>query len=260
MNTALVPLETAPADVPLDNLTHEQFARRYAEHGNATRAYRECFSVAASTSAATVTTNGYQLVHQPEVAARVRALLAIAAETTLISTRARLVTLQRIVESDPTSVVSISGNCCRHCHGVGHGYQWRNAIELCRAIDAYGASINTPKPLPMPDGSGGYGFRGDLKPHPECPKCFGDGLVRVRITPTDELSPTDRAAIKSIRQKGNGEIEVHFHDKMQAADMLNKVAGVYVDRSINANVNVDLTPASRDEAMALLAKLAPVQP
>src|SRR5258708_31443421 len=100
----------------LANVTHEQFARALAEHGNATRAYRECFNVAASTASSSVNRTAYNLAHRPDVAARVRALTALAAETTLISTPSRLVALQRIVEADPTQVASIRGLCCRHCH------------------------------------------------------------------------------------------------------------------------------------------------
>lgn len=232
----------------LANVTHEQFARALAEHGNATRAYRECFNVATSTASSSVNRTAYNLAHRPDVAARVRALTALAAETTLISTRSRMVALQRIVEADPTEVASIRGLCCRHCHGKDYGYQWRNAAEFARALDKYGASLKGPKPLPMPDASGGFGFVGTHAPNRECPHCMGDGITRVSLTPSDELSPGARALIKSIRQKADGSIEVQLHDKLTASDQLNRMAGVYVEKSVH--LNIDIKPLSPDMSHA----------
>src|SRR5687768_10412773 len=85
----------------------EAFALRFAEHGNATRAYREAFEVGATMTAATVRQRAYELVHTPAVATRIRDVLAVAAEGTTVSARARMVRLQDIVEADPSELVRV---------------------------------------------------------------------------------------------------------------------------------------------------------
>jgi hypothetical protein len=91
------------------------FAQLYAAHGNAAKAYREAFDVSPGTKYGTVRQRGYELAHAPAVAARVRALLATAAEGTTISARARMVRLQEIVEANPDELVSVIAEPCKDC-------------------------------------------------------------------------------------------------------------------------------------------------
>ena len=200
-----------------------------------------------------------KLAHLPAVEHRVRALTAAAAQNTLVDTRSRMVALQRVVEADPTEIVSIIGNACRHCHGIDHEFHWRDANELCRALDRHLASLATPDPLPRPSAHGGFGYRGDVPPHDDCPQCLGDGVTHVRLTPSDELSPNARALLKGIRAKPDGTIEVSFHDKLAASDQLNRMAGVYVEKRVN--LNVDVSPLAPDMSQAdMLALIDSVRP
>ncbi|MEO8019726.1 MAG: terminase small subunit [Pseudomonadota bacterium] len=233
----------------------ENFAQRFAAHGNASKAYREAFDCSGSTRPSTIAQRAYELVHSPGVASRVRELVAVAAEGTTIDTRSRMVRLQDIVEADPGELVRTVNEACRYCHGVNHLYQW-TVDEFCAACDD---AERTGKPLPTCEG--GLGFTPHAEPHEECGHCHGDGVTRVVITPTEKLSPSARRLLKSIRQKATGEIVLTLHDQLAAADMLNKMAGVYVDRSVSLNVNANL-PAPKDltpeQALAYLDRLKPL--
>jgi hypothetical protein len=97
-------------------------------------------------------------------------------------------------------------------------------------------------------------------PQQDCPSCRGHGGSRVIVTPTDQLSPAARRLLKGVRQKANGEIEVRLHCQLTAADMLNKMQGVYVDRSVSINANVNVPPPkdwTPEDRLAFLNSLKP---
>jgi hypothetical protein len=219
----------------------EAFANRFAEHGNATRAYREAFEVGSTMTPATVRQRAYELVHTPAVAARVREILAVAAEGTTISARARMVRLQDIVEADPSELVRVVVEPCESC--------WADDMALAAAMERALAAHTT---LDMES------------PQHDCRSCRGHGVSRVIVTPTDQLSPAARRLLKSVRQKASGEIEVRTHDQLTAADMLNKMQGVYVDRSVSITARVDVPSSLKDitpeQALAFLERLKPTRP
>lgn len=237
-------------------LKQENFAQRFAAHGNAAKAYREAFECSPSTRPATIAQRAYELVHRPEVASRVRELVAIAAEGTTIDARSRMVQLQHIVEADPGELVRTVADACRYCHGEAHQHQWIDAAEFCTACEE---ASQLGKPTPSCDG--GFGYTPHAEPHETCPRCHGDGVLRVVVTPTDQLSPAARRLMKGIRQKATGEVVITLHDQLAAADMLNKMQGVYVDRSVSLNLNAtvptpkDMTP---EQALAYLDRLKPL--
>lgn len=243
----------------------EAFAQRYTAHGNAARAYREAFDCSPTMKPATARQRGYELAHEPAVAARIRELYEQAAKDTTISARARMVRLQEITEADPGEVVRTVAESCRLCHGISHQHQWRDELEYAMAVaqavnENAGLQANDPMRKPLPNDLGGYGFSPHNEPHPDCPQCHGYGLPRVVITPTDQLSPSARRLVKAVRQKPDGSIEVMMHDALAASDQLNKMQGVYVDRSvsINANLNVPaLKDMTQEQALDFLDSLKP---
>jgi Terminase small subunit len=211
----------------------ESFAQLYAAYGNAVRAYREAFDCAPDIRYGTLRQKAYELAHEPAVAGRVREILAQAAEGTKISTRARMIRLQEIVEASPDEIVSIVAERCPHC--------WLDPLALAAVLD---------RGL-VPDTSAAQG---------DCASCKGHGVRRVVITPTDDLSPSARKLLKSVRQKADGSIEVRLHDQLAASDQLNKMQGVYVDKSvsINANINVPVPQSvTASDALAFLKSLTP---
>lgn len=210
----------------------ESFAQAYAAHGNATRAYRESFECAAM-KPAVVRQRAYELAHDPAVAARIRELYAQAAEGTTISARARMVRLQEICEADPGEIARVVTEPCREC--------WADDLVLAAALD---------RGL-IPDTDA---------PREDCPACHAHGLQRVIVTPTDQLSPSARRLLKGVRQKADGAIEVQMHDQLAASDQLNRMAGVYVDKSVSINANVNIPVPDKvtaADALAFLKSLTP---
>ena len=258
----LVPDDYTPSQLPALRPKAETFAQRYVAHGNAARAYRESYDVSPSMKPATVRQRGYELAHEPAVAARIRELYDQAAQGTTISARARMVRLQEITEADPGEVVRVVAESCRHCHGVFHQYQWTDelafAMELAKAIDD-NAQFPGELQKPLPTDAGGYGFDPHREPHESCPQCHGYGVQRVVVTPTDKLSPSARRLMKGVRAKPDGTIEVQMHDAIAASDQLNRMQGAYVDRSVSVTVNA--TPAlkdmTREQQLEFLQSLAP---
>jgi phage terminase small subunit len=233
----------------------ETFAQAYAGHGNAARAYREAFDCDPTMKQATVRSRAYELVHTPRVAARVRQLYDEAAKDTTISARARMVRLQEITEADPGELVRTVVECCRNCHGINHQHQWRDDADYAQAADQAIADG-----LSIPSMAGGFGFDPHQPPHDDCPQCHGYGVPRVVVTATDQLSPSARRLLKAVRQKPDGTIEVQMHDQLAASDQLNKMQGVYVDRSVSINANVNVPPPkdwTHEDRLAFLNSLQP---
>jgi len=236
MTDALVALDSAKADA---------FALDFAVHGNAARAYRAAYDCAGMQSNH-VKQRAYELRWRADVAARVRALQAEAASKAVIDITARMQWLDDIVNADPNDIVQHVRVNCRHCHGVGFAYQWRDACELARALDDHLRSLGTPKPLRMPaTASGGYGYSPNAEPNADCPHCAGDGIGRTIIADTSKLSGPARRLLKGVRQKANGDLEVLMHDQLAAADQLNKMQAVYVTKSISATYEI---PAASKQA------------
>jgi phage terminase small subunit len=261
METSLAAIDDAsmPAPVALSP-KREAFAQHYAANGNATAAFRAAFD-AAGLKTRSVRELGYRTAHEPAVRARVRELLAAAAEGATISARARMVRLQLITEADPGELVRVVSECCRHCHGVGHAFQWVDLSEYLAALDAAEAKnearlAERKKPRALPGDQGGYGFEPNAEPAEDCPRCFGRGTQRVVVTDTDRLSASARALLKGVRMKSTGELEVLFHDQLSASDQLNRMQGAYIERSESRTLNVHTTlPAPADMSPQALLEL-----
>jgi phage terminase small subunit len=238
----------------------EAFAQHYAANGNATAAFRAAFD-AVGLKTRSVRELGYRTAHEPAVRARVRELLAAAAEGATISARARMVRLQLITEADPGELVRVVSECCRHCHGHRHGFQWVDLGEYLAALDAAEAKnearrAERKRPRPLPSDEGGYGFEPNAEPAEDCPRCYGRGTQRVVVTDTDRLSASARALLKGVRQKSTGEVEVLFHDQLTASDQLNRMQGAYIERSESKNLHIHASvPAPSDMSPQALLEL-----
>ncbi len=83
-------------------------------------------------------------------------------------------------------------------------------------------------------------------PRRDCEHCSGDGISRVVLTPTAELSAGARAMFKSVRQNAKGEIVVETHDRIAAINALNAMQpnALAATRSVSWAINA-LIPAAR---------------
>jgi hypothetical protein len=237
-----VPASAGTAPVTIDvaalpNSRHELFAQHVAAGHSLADSYRNAGY--SDVLPAAVWAHASRLAASHAVQARIRALREAGAERAVISISSRMQWLNDVVHADPSELSRVVACPCSAC--------WDD-MALAVAVQRYVASTGTPAPLPPPD---------TTAPRADCPK---GPHQRVEIVPTAELSGPARAAFRGARMKSDGSIEVLMEDRAQCVDLLNKMQGVYVSRTLNANVSVtvpvpdNITPA---DALAFLKTLAP---
>lgn len=228
----------ATAEPPvLRALTRRQ--ESYARALSTGMSYAEAFR-SAGLLASTVGSMSQQigsLNRNPAVRARVAELKAKFDDQLINSQIERMTMLRNIVVADPEELSKIVTDPCGNC--------WTDDT-IAKAYAAHFSAVEEfdDRP-PLPDQG---------KPRRDCPHCGGAGLSRVVLTPTDELSPEARALFRGAKQNDKGVIEILTHDKMVAADMLNRMQGVYINKSLNLNANVNVQ-AARDVAPEDAARL-----
>jgi phage terminase small subunit len=240
-----------PATIEADELSpaEEHFVARYVAHESAVKAFSEAFPERVGKSRHATRQRGYELVHAPRIAARIAQLRAVAADRALTSTDRLIQELEDIVAADPNELASLSVAACRHCHGVGHQYQWVDEDEWAIAA---AAALDRGKAIPSQ--AGGVGFNANLSPSDECPKCSGSGAPMVRFTDTDKLSPQARRLFKGVELRPDGSVRVMMHDQLEARKELHRLRGMLVDRSVSINANVAVSqPSDLATPDALLA-------
>jgi phage terminase small subunit len=235
----------------------EAFAIAYVEHGNAAHAYRTVYDVGADTLPSTVHRTAHELVRHPRVRVRIHELRNAIAERFEISAAALRMRQFEIATAPALQHVRVFN--CRHCHGIDHGYQWRDASELAKAVDAHLKSVNSPKPTPLPDPRGGYGFDAFAKPSPDCDKCMGAGVSVLYTVDTTELSGAALAAYKGATVDRNGNVVIEQHDQQAAAFELHAmVPGALApkqteSRSVSLHVE-PLKDMSPDDVLAFMTR------
>jgi hypothetical protein len=171
------------------------------------------------------------------VRARINELRPSADAVVVSHMNERMAWLKLIVEADAEELTRVVTNPCDLC--------WPD-VEIAKQ---YAAHFAPPS---------GFGDRPGLpdtkRPRSNCVHCRGDGISRVVLTPTAELSPGARALFKGATQNEKGVIEIKTHDQMAASEMLNKMQSVYLTRSLSLTANVSV-PAAKDvtgeQALAL---------
>lgn len=130
-----------------------------------------------------------------------------------------------IATADPAELVTHIRTGCRHCHGEGFGYQWKEH-EFEAAINRH--EIN-PKDHAFPDWAGGMGFTTNADPNPDCPYCDGKGHEEVHPTDFRDLSEAGRALYKGIKLTKLG-YEIQMHDQQAARVFYAQLCGYQIDR------------------------------
>jgi hypothetical protein len=234
-NTTAVALPSAaPHTRPLTG-RQERYARCVAAGMSYAEAFRQGGLVASTVGSQSQQIS--DLNRNPGVRARVRELRA-AVDAEIVSTLTeRMAWLRLIINADPEELSRVVVDPCDHC--------WSTAL----VAEAWAAHFD-PSPFaeerpPQPN---------TTKPRAGCTHCKGRGYQRVELTPTDELSPEGRALFKGASQDKDGVITISTQSKSEAAEMLNKLQGAYVSRSMNFNATVNMSTA-REMNPADLASL-----
>lgn len=152
--------------------------------------------------------------------------------------------------ADPNELVEHRRDACRHCHGINHKYQFtpvgleKRQEEWERAVREAVAQEQEP---PAWDELGGIGFDPRKEPHADCPECFGEGVPRVVMKDTRNLSPAAKALYAGAKHGKDG-IEILTHSQEKARDVLLKILKLYDDK---AEVILGVVPTERlDELYA----------
>jgi len=133
-----------------------------------------------------------------------------------------------IATADPNELIEYKRINCRHCHGEGFGYQWKEhefeaAVAQAERPDSKG------KTRDLPDIAGGFGFTVNLDPHPDCPHCDGNGEERIFPKDTRDLSEAAKALYKGVKMTKNG-LEILMHDQDAARRFYAELCGYKIDR------------------------------
>lgn len=249
----------------------EKFAQCVADGMTAADAYRTAFTVK-TMSNRTLWTKASEIYNLEQVSARIDALRKLRDQGTeklfsITKAAAAAMVLEdavRVVQADPSDLITHRRLNCRYCHGTNHAYRWRDEEEFWAVTaDAAEAQDMWDKTEPdrrrgkrpkLPTDDGGYGFRNIAPSMPGCPNCEGEGIADVHVADVRTLSGAARTLYNGVKVKKDGSIEVLMRSKDAARDLLGKYAGVVVDQVKHSGV-VGLTPIPlSDEVRAAVLK------
>jgi phage terminase small subunit len=185
----------------LEPLTDKQeaFSRALVECGNMSLAYRRAYSVGVMTKSATVWKAAQLVAAHPSVRARVHELQEAAAAHVVFSKQRLVEFLWTRICADRSQIIRQVVRCCRHCHGIGHLFQWKDELEYATACAKAVAERAT-----MPNCDGGFGFDPHLPPVDSCNvgPCLGDGVTSTVIADTMTLQGGAAAIYEGVDRFG----------------------------------------------------------
>ncbi|HDR2863400.1 TPA: terminase small subunit [Enterobacter asburiae] len=159
---------------------------------------------------------GRQLITNPNVAQAIAQQQKASIVRTLGSADEVLAQMWQLATFDANQLSQYRRGACRYCWGFGHHYQWRDAVEFEEAL----AKNEGKEGAKQPEDPGGYGYDHNREPHPECPRCNGDGIGQPYFADTRKLSPDAALAYSGVKLGKNGvEITAISRERMYEAVM-----------------------------------------
>lgn len=180
-------------------------------------------------------TRGSELASRPHVAARIRELRALAAQSAMVEVVDIMREWLDIARADPNELISYQRRCCRHCWGKGGAYQWKNEAEFAEAMaDALDHNARRKErkqtERELPSRAGGFGFNHTRQPVVNCPACFGEGVPHVHVADTTKLSGPAAKLYAGVKVGKNGQVEVLMRDQDAALANLAKAMGMFAGK------------------------------
>lgn len=229
------------AKSPLSCLTKRQrgFVTDFLVSGNAKESYRRNYDCTKMKDAS-VATAASVCLKGAKVAAAIEFLKKDTLEKLEMTVHDVMQHWVDIATADPNELVSYQRRCCRHCWGRGHQYQWADrgefAYALAGAMDANANRKRNQAVRELPSDAGGYGFNFTMRPHPECPKCRGEGVGDTYVHDTTKLSRQARRLYAGVKQTPNG-IQVLMNSQTDALANIAKAMGMFTDKLQLTGVN-----------------------
>ena len=227
-----------PYKVPDSTLPYlqERFVQEMVMQGHPGKAYIAAFGAGASSDPARA---GRALLRQPAVMARLHVHQHAVAAMSVKSTDTLVRELEELVDADVNELISVQHGACRYCHGVGNLYLWRDMTEYEQAVND---AILRGKPTPQLQG--GVGYRFDAGPNPACTQCEGQGIKRVMLNNTDDVSPGARRLFKGVECHPDGSVKkLLLADQFAARQELHRIRGMHIDRQVSVSVTGNLPNA-----------------
>lgn len=189
---------------------------------------------------------GSQLLKKSYIAAAVAERQADLAARAEITVEAILRRWWDIANADVNELVEVRRECCRHCYGIDHQYQWTQA-EYAKAVER---SIELGKP--SPESSGGFGYDPTKPPVDDCPECRGLGVERAHIHDTRQLKGSARKLYAGIQKTKDG-FKVLTRDQDAALTNIARYLGMFEEKPKD---NAGAIPLA--DALKALAEKLPV--
>lgn len=217
----LAPLPTVHDAIPGTPLTVEEelFAIRRVELRNASAAYRAVYDCT-GLAPYNIHDRARVLSGRADIAARIQEHRAVIEAQAVAKVIDLLRDWDDIATADPNEIVSVRVYNCRHCHGDGYAYRWRDEAEMAAAYAADPEAAAS-----LPDCAGGFGWRRTDLPNPDCPRCEGKGVECVEVYDTTMLGPKAAKLYKGAKVTKEGRIEVLLHDQAEARVNIARVLG-----------------------------------
>jgi phage terminase small subunit len=253
------PVVVAGTVAKRDGLTQRQdaFCRLFIQTGVAVDAYEAAYDTEGG-NRATARVNAYRLLKNPKVQQRIRELQDAAADRSLRSTTALIQELQEAVDADINELVRLDVGCCRHCHGIGGKYQFKDGDEWALA---FATALDSKGVIPVPSDAGGYGFDPHREVNPSCGECLGAGVPRVIFSSTADVSRGARRLLRGVELHADGSVKrLLLHDQSALRIELHKLRGLHVDRSISIAASVNVPPPkdwTTEDALQFLESIRP---
>ena len=231
----------------------EVFCREYlALNFNGTKAYQAAYPDSSVTAAAD---SAYKLLRKPEIQALLAELIKARMERLDITTDDVLSFLWQTVTADANELIEVRRECCRHCYGTDFKHQYTQA-EWAAAVtqhnqtrDALPDSLKAETPE-EPDPQGGTGFIRVMPPMPPCPECFGEGVERVVIKDTRDLSPAARQLYAGAKVT-NGGLEIKTHSRDRSLELIGRHLAMFTDKHAHTSPDGSMSPPTTIDATKL---------
>lgn len=196
-----------------DGLTAQQrlFVAEYLKDSNATQA-----AIRSGYSKKTAQEQSSRLLSNVKVAQVIAQQQKASIARTLGSADEVLAQMWQLATFDANQLSQYRRGACRYCWGVGHHYQWRDAVEFDEAL----AKVEDKEGAKQPEDPGGYGYDHNREPNPECPRCNGDGVGQPYFADTRKLPSGAALAYSGVKLGKNGvEITAISRERMYEAVM-----------------------------------------
>lgn len=207
----------------------KEFAIRFMEMGNQDAAYKAVYHnkiAKQNLSENAIKIGAAKMLKNPDVVAFIQEVRGELAGTALVDIQQLIIDLAQVATADVNEICQVRRECCRHCWGDGHDYQW-SEYEYEKVMAEHEKKSASDPSLPLPDTSGGFGWHPHRDPNADCPVCFGDGVVNTWVADSRTLSPGARKLYNGFKYDKNGNLEILMKSQEEAQTKLMRIFGAW---------------------------------